>query len=278
MRPGRALFPLLLSVLLLVGCVATTKQVESLDARITVLNSRMDRVENRLGKLEKRVEQLSEAEKSDTAALRSDLADTNVALKQLEDDSRYLKGGIEQAEKGVSDLGDRMDQIETRLTALEQSIKGIQAKKPKKAINPQSLYDTALQLFRSGQYLDSLDAFRKFLKEFPDHTLAGNAQYWIGECLYAMGKKKEAILAFDKVVKGYPESPKIPSALLKEGLTFLSLGNRAVAKILLKRVVNDYPDTDQAKIAARELKALVKKERPRPKVKPKLKQKPHPKH
>lgn len=255
----RFLFPFLV-LFLLVGCVATTKDMESLDARLTVVSDRLSGIEDRLESMEERITLLEEREKRVEAtfkAFRTRLADTEASLDDLKGDLRYLRDGVERSDKALSDLGDRVVQLEARLVALEKGVKVIEAREEKKPVDPQKLYDTALQLFRAGQYLDAMEAFKKFLREFPEHNLAGNAQYWIGECLLAMGKKKEAILAFDKVVKGYPNSPKIPSALLKEGLTFLSLGDRAVARILLKRVVDEYPDTDQAKIAAKKLRSLA---------------------
>lgn len=258
-RRGLHLFPFLL-FFFLVGCVATTKDMESLDARLTVVSDRLGSIEKRLDSMEERLTLLEEREKRvevSFKAFRTRLADTEVSLDDLKSDLRYLRDGVERSDKALSDLGDRVIQLETRLATLEKGVKIIEAKEKKKPVDPQKSYDTALQLFRAGQYLDSMEAFKKFLREFPEHRLAGNAQYWIGECLLAMGKKKEAILSFDKVVKGYPNSPKIPSALLKEGLTFLSLGDKAVARILLKRVVEEYPDTDQAKIAAKKLRTLA---------------------
>ncbi len=264
------LFPFLLLIFLM-GCVATSKDMEALDARLTVMDNRLDTIEQHLDAMEKRIALLEEREgrvEATFKAFRTRLADTEASIEELKGELRYLRDGVERSDKALSDLGDRVVQLESRMVTLEKGVKSIEAEKEKKPADPQKLYDTALQLFRSGQYLDSMEGFKKFLQDFPKHKLAGNAQYWIGECLLAMGKKKEAILAFDKVVKGYPDSPKIPSALLKEGLTFLSLGDHSVARILLKRVVDEYPDTDQAKIAAKKLRTLrvkgkTKKARPK---------------
>ncbi len=173
---------------------------------------------------------------------------------------RYTKGSLEDLDRKLSQLEERINQMESKVASLDSTVKKIQEKETSK---PQDFYNAALQLFMGGQYLDAMEMFKKFIKEFPEHPLAGNAQYWTGKSLLALKKPQQAILAFDKVVKGYPDSPKVPSALLKEAITFLSLGNKKVATILFKRLINEYPGTDQAKMAAQKLKSMTPKSRSR---------------
>ena len=51
------------------------------------------------------------------------------------------------------------------------------------------------------------------MADYPDHKLAGNAQYWIGECYYSQKRFAEAAEEFAKVEKLFPASPKVPAAL-----------------------------------------------------------------
>jgi len=254
-KRGWFLFPLFLS-LFLVGCVASTADVENLDSRLTVVENRLATVNERLNSLENRLTLLEKRVDKGEDTLRTRMADVDASIQELRGEIRYLRDGVERSDKAISDLGGHIAQLDERISALEKGVKVIENKEKRKPLDPVKFYNSALKLYRSGQYLDAMDAFNRFIKKFPRHKLAGNAQYWIGECLLAMGKKKEAILAFDKVVKKYPGSPKLPSALLKEGLVFLSMGDRTVARILLKRVVDEYPDTDQARIAAKKLRSL----------------------
>ena len=51
--------------------------------------------------------------------------------------------------------------------------------------------------------------------QHPDHSLADNAMYWLGECHYSSGQYAKAVTVFKKLVKAYPKAEKVPDALLK---------------------------------------------------------------
>ena len=257
----------LLMISLLTGCVATTSDMEMLNSRLDVLDSRIARINEKLQLMEHRMVTLENAKKVET----SNLADTRAAMDQMQDDVRYIKGSLEAQRRELAILKEHVNRTESAVSDLNQTVMKMQRERERQ--EPQKLYNTALQLFRGGQYLDAMETFEKFLKDFPEHPLAGNSQYWMGECLLAMKKPRKAILAFDKVVKGYPNSPKVPSALLKEAISFLSLRNKKVATILLKRLINEYPKTEQAKIAVKKLKSITPKPKSR---KERSVTKPHP--
>ena len=84
-------------------------------------------------------------------------------------------------------------------------------------------YDEALSTFRSGQYKDAISLFESLLAENRDHDLSDNAQYWIGECHYALGNYRAAVLAFEKVFT-FPQSNKNDYAQFKIGLTYYKMG------------------------------------------------------
>jgi len=117
----------------------------------------------------------------------------------------------------------------------------------------QGLYDSALLLFRSGQYESAREKFSHFLQLYPKTDLADNAQFWLGECYYAEKKYRQAIAAYEKTISEYPKSAKTSSAMLKQGMAFLELGDSTAGKILLKKVIKNYPESNQAKIAKSKL-------------------------
>jgi len=241
MRKG---FFIILSLVFLTGCYATTRDVQNIDVRLATAESKIAQLEQAL-----------RAQKEDISALRAQMADISATLEELKTDMRGVRDTVERSEKGISDLSYQLAALDSRIEKLE---KGLVQKKETRE-DPTKMYNLSLQLFRAGQYADARDSFRQFLKIFPEDPLACNAQYWLGESLLALGKKREAILAFNKVIKGYPNCPKIPSALLKQALVFLSLGDKNTARVLLKKVVEDYPDTDQARIAGVKLRYLTKR-------------------
>jgi tol-pal system protein YbgF len=110
----------------------------------------------------------------------------------------------------------------------------------------EKLYTAALGLFSKRSYDEAAAKFQEFVGEYADHKLAGNAQYWIGECAYSQKRFKEAADEFAKVERLYPASPKVPGALLKKGLSLWELKRLPEAQEALERIVAKYPQSDEA--------------------------------
>jgi tol-pal system protein YbgF len=95
-----------------------------------------------------------------------------------------------------------------------------------------------------------------FLIQFPDHELAGHAQYWLGETAYSQQKYELAVKEFDKVLKQYQKSPKVPASLLKKGMAQIALNQKKSARATLEKLVNSYSKSEEAKQGRVLLKSL----------------------
>lgn len=118
-------------------------------------------------------------------------------------------------------------------------------------------YESALNLFRAGNYSASISEFKNFLKKFPDSTLAPNAQYWSGYAYYALKDYKNALAYQIKLVSSWPQSSKVPDALLNMANNQIELDDLESAKKNLEEIVAKFPGTNAAAIAAKKL-ALLK--------------------
>ena len=116
-------------------------------------------------------------------------------------------------------------------------------------------YEAALQKFYSKQYQQAIREFSGLLATNPDHRLASNCQYWIGETYNAMGEYGQAVDAFNAVLR-YKSSYKLDDALLMNGLCYLKLGDRATARENFQTLVSRYPDSEYAPKAMRYLGRL----------------------
>ena len=118
------------------------------------------------------------------------------------------------------------------------------------------LYDRALKMIREAQdFPAGRETMETFLKRYPDHDLAVNAAYWIGETYYAEKNYEQAILQFEEIIQKYGDHPKVASAMLKQALAFESSGDKATARLLLQRVVERFPLSDEAGKAKQKLQA-----------------------
>ena len=129
------------------------------------------------------------------------------------------------------------------------------------------LYDRVMEEFKHRDYEAALAGFRLFLELHGQTSLAANAQYWVGECQYRMGRYKEALKAFYSVVSSYPLSPKLASSTLKIGQTYSKLKDHEKAHMMFERVVDQYPDSPEAEVARKALETEAEKteaEKPEP--------------
>ncbi len=115
------------------------------------------------------------------------------------------------------------------------------------------LYDRVMDEFRQRDYEAALAGFRFYLELHGQSALAGNAQYWIGECQYRLGRYKEALESFYNVMSYYPLSPKLPASTLKIGQIYTKLGDKEKARMMYERILDQYPDLAEAEVARRAL-------------------------
>ena len=123
------------------------------------------------------------------------------------------------------------------------------------ALQPQDIYQASYIDFSKGSYALAMAGFAEFIRRFPDHALAGNAQYWIGESHFSIARGYANSGQTDKVapeygaggagvpkvIANYPRGEKAPTALYKEALALLDLKQPAVAQQRLRVPGRQFP-------------------------------------
>jgi len=117
------------------------------------------------------------------------------------------------------------------------------------------LYDRVMDEFKHRDYKAAMAGFQLFIELHRESVLAANAQYWIGECQYRMGRYRDALQSFNEVVSNYPLSPKLAASTLKLGQTYTKLGDHETARLMFDRVVGQYPDSSEAELARKAIEA-----------------------
>jgi tol-pal system protein YbgF len=175
------------------------------------------------------------------AKLEEDLKTQTDLLKSRDEEIKQLRETVQQTAKQSppSTAGERAAE-----TSLAES-DGIRKD-----------YETAWRALDNKDYKVALARFRDFLKKYPKSRLAENAQYWVGECHYALKQFDQAILEFDSMRRKYPQSEKVPAALLKQGFAFGELGDKVSARLVLQEVAEKYPQSPEAVRAKQQLKAF----------------------
>jgi tol-pal system protein YbgF len=135
-------------------------------------------------------------------------------------------------------------------------VRAAKSERPKVEGEPLTLYRIAYDRLRAGHFAEAEQDLREFVRRFPRHDYADNAQYWLGETFYARKTYNEAAAAFRAVVERWPSGNKAPDALLKLGYSLLMMGDRDKGRGVLTQVVDHYPRTDAARLAERRLSEL----------------------
>jgi tol-pal system protein YbgF len=117
-------------------------------------------------------------------------------------------------------------------------------------------YDAASNLFRRNDFPSAIDAFRAFVKDFPDSPLAANAGYWIGISYANMHDYKNALATQEALIAKFPQSAKAPDAMLAVAAIQSEQGDSGSARNTLEDIVARYPSSEAAGKARTRLASL----------------------
>jgi len=204
-------------------------------------------------KLSADIQATIDSTKTEMQAMNGKLDDMGISLrKPAEDLARYR----EDADKRIIALEERIIRLQSTLDDLTKKV-GELARAKETPPTPDSLYMKGLDVFKAGDMPAAREIFTKFLEQYPQHDLAANAHYWIGETHYSEKGYEPAILAFQEVIKNYPTKDKVPAAMLKQAMAFNAINDSKSAKYVLKKLTEAFPKSDEA-ARAKDLLAAIK--------------------
>ncbi len=204
--------------------------------------------------------QLEEIRKGQEAHGR-ELARLSGEMKALDAQSTFVISEVKASSEERARVKAAIEESNTTLRALQSTVDGVSkalsapapppaaAPAPSSAApdaSPEQLYTTAMASLKAEEHAQAVLEFRELTRKFPEHPLASNAQYWIGEAYYRQREFPEAVVEFRKVVDGYPTSSQVPEALLKIGLCHRAQQDQARARTVWEQVVKEYPGTNAA--------------------------------
>ena len=272
---------ILVAGLLLSSCVVTQQDLQ--------MQRDLLEMKRRLGEAERAVKELQDDSSGGVRAhvetLAGNQADFQAELDGLRVDLQSMQGRTGDQERINDELRQDLtllrDELslqvadhEQRLAKLDAGMAAASAAPPAVSPSPTpavappvattpagerapELYDRALKKIREEQDFNAgRELMEAFLKRYPEHDLAVNAAYWIGETYYAEKNYEQAILQFEEIIQKYGDHPKVASAMLKQALAYESTGDQATAKLLLQRVIERYPLSDEAGKAKQKLQTL----------------------
>jgi len=250
----------LILLLAAAGCMPTQRELR--------MESDLQEMKRRLAEVERGVvglrEDRSGSERLEVLARQQ--ADLQAGLDTLRVEFQSVHGRFEDQARASGQLRDDLalmrDDLALKVTALEDRLTRLEeqgpaataAKEPAPAETPEALYERGLELIQKKEdFAGGRQWLQEFLQRYPQHPLAVNAMYWIGEAWYGEKKYENAILQFQDVIEKFGDHPKVAAALLKQGLAFHALGDGDNARVILKKVIDTFPLSEEAKKAKEKL-------------------------
>ena len=184
----------------------------------------------------------SEPQEAEQTVESESLAETEESMIPDDKDAQ-----IENLEEKIVLLEDKVSILESQVAGQKKVVYTVEYS------DPAQLYQKARGLLIEKKYTDAADLFTTFAKKHPDHALADNSLYWLGECHYTTGQYDKSIAVFKELLKTYPKAQKVPDALLKTGYAYISLDDVNRASHYLKLVVKKHPFSLAAEKAEKKL-------------------------
>jgi tol-pal system protein YbgF len=107
--------------------------------------------------------------------------------------------------------------------------------------SPKDEYDMAYGYVLHKDYSLAEQAFRDFLKKYPNERLVPDANYWLGESLFQQQRYRDAAESFLSVSTKYEQSGKAPDALLRLGQSLAAMNQKEAACATLAEVGRKFP-------------------------------------
>lgn len=220
----------------------------------------------RVEDLELRVAQLEQTLQSQT------LIEMSQRLEAQANELRELRGAIESAQnesqqlrKQLADLAADFDRRLVELERRAATVTAPIAETPSSSVaaptavadpSAEALYNRAFDALKAARYPEAIESMKAFLVAYPQHPLADNAQYWLGQTYYLSRDYARAVEAFSAVGGRSPDRSKAPDALLKKGLSEVELKRNEDARRSFGELLQRYPESDAARTAADALQKL----------------------
>ncbi len=115
------------------------------------------------------------------------------------------------------------------------------------AETPDDLFLRSEKALLQLQYADAESGFREFVGKYPEHNLAGSAEFKLGETYWAQQNYSQAAQAYMSSYKQYPKGRRAPDSLLKLGLSLARLGQKDQACTTMGSVDAEFPNAVEVK-------------------------------
>jgi len=228
----------------------------ALKDRVGGLETDLARTREEVATLTTRVDNLKNIMRKDDQKVRDNVAELGADLSDLQMMLGRLQG--------------RQEEIDFKLNAIAKHVKGLKGlvedrfgvdsgilpkDLPK---SPGELFELGMSTFKSGLTRKARAIFQEFMRQFKEHDKTDDAQFMLGETLFAEGRFTESVTAYKLVYDQYQTGDRYEEAVLRIGLAYVRSNRCRKALKIYRFARKTFKGTPTAEAAAAEIEKLDK--------------------
>jgi TolA-binding protein len=165
--------------------------------------------------------------------------------KALQAENGKLKARVAELEKSLANANAKSIDLQRQLDQIHEDL---ERSKPKGKGDLEGAYREALRMFMDRRYEEAAVAFGDLLAAGMPDPMNDNCHYWIGECLFGLGRYREAVARFDEVLT-FTWSNKKDDSQLMIARCYAMMGETAKAKEEYRKLIDTYPASPYVDLA-----------------------------
>lgn len=225
-------------------------KVDQVSGQVQALNDSLDEMKARMNRLEKLLTSVESQQQSIGAALQNGPALVQPVQQQQQPQSAAPQSAPPELPSASTATG-------RKPSAIRQSAQVVQGPAPAPTAPPvEELYKAAYTDYMAARYPVAQAEFSDVIKNYPDHTLSGNAFYYLGEINYRATRYSAAASDYDKVLEQFPDNNKIPAAHLHKGQALIALKQNDAGVRELRALIQRFPNSPEAAQARSKLSGM----------------------
>ncbi len=238
------LLALVLAVPLLGGC-ATKRDLRDLRLEVQGMQTRQEAL---LREIQRQNAAILDSLSIQEIRLRGDLSNQ---LTQMERQLLQIQELTGQGQQQLAEVRRTLREREEAVRSLAAAPGAMGA-----AGDPEELFGTAEAALERNSLTAARAGFEEFVRLFPDHPRAPEAQLGAGQTYEAADDPARALEAYARVLEIYPNSPQAATALYRGALIEAERDNRDRARSMLNQVTAAYPRSPEAELAREQLRRM----------------------
>ena len=202
----------------------------------------------------------AQAQVEEVVVLRRAILDLQNQIEALKVDQSKMRGANEQLIKELSELQikqkDVLQSVDSRISRFEPIKVVLDGLEFQADPAEKKEFDTALAVFRTGDFAAAQGSMLNFLRRYPTSGYAASSLFWIGNAQYATKDYKESVANFRKLLSIAPQHTRASEAMLAISNCLIELKDTKGARKAMEDLISTHPNSDAAQTAKDRLARL----------------------